>query len=147
MAEHLAVMIRSWKQMWDDYIYEGIKNGVSHTDIRANLLEAFRKEMFDLMAIRLKVEDVLCAIHTPENEAIVADIFKDEKKKWMRLVTECNKHLQTLNLLRESDFKLTDDEEGKSFEAPAFEYEEVDDPEEDDGIVYSEEETTEDVEE
>ena len=83
------------------------------------------------MSLRLKVTDVIYALHTPENDKIVENIAKNAKKKWMRLVDECRKYPETRGLLRESDFSFGDEDEAEESEESRFEYEEVDDPEDD----------------
>lgn len=104
------VQVRGWKQMWNDYIVEGLSKGVKRETIRRNLVEAFRKEIFDQMMFRMNVEDLSQAIHSPENEQMVINLMKNEKKKWMRLVAECNRYRETYNLIIESDLTLEDKE-------------------------------------
>lgn len=125
------VRVRNWKELWNDYIVEGLKKGCKPAEIRKNLVEAFRKEIFDMMAFRLKVDDLEQALHTPENEQIVINLTKNAKHKWLRLMQECRKYPETRSLLRESDLTLEDrDEETEEEEEDRFEYDDVEDPEE-----------------
>lgn len=104
------VQIRSWRQMWNDYIYEGVKQNLNRNTIRRNLVEAFRKELFDQMMFRTNVEDLSQAIQSPENEKLVTNLVENSRKKWWRLMEECQKHVETYNLILESDLTWEDKE-------------------------------------
>lgn len=125
MSEMLV--IRNKYQLWNDFIVPGIENGRKKNLIRAQLLDAIRKEVFDQMCWRLKVEDLSYAEHTPENEKIVESITKETKKKWRALIRMCDEHLVTLNLLSESDLEGLFDHSEEDEE----EFCEAEDPEED----------------
>ena len=110
------VQMRNWQQFWNDYIYEGQKAGLKNEEIRRNLIEAFRKEIFGLVMFRAKVEDLDDIPQTPENSEMLRNIFRQEQNKWKKLVQECKKHLATAMLIREDDLTLFDkpeeDDEG-----------------------------------
>lgn len=127
MSEMLV--IRNKYQLWNDFIVPGIENGRKKEMIRAQLLDAIRKEVFDQMCWRLKVEDLSYAEHTPENEKIVESITRETKKKWRALIRLCDEHLVTLNLLSESDLEGLFDNSDED-EDDEEEFCEAEDPEE-----------------
>ena len=106
MAE--MVQVRSWKHFWNDYIVEGLKNGAKPADIRRNVVDAFRREIFGQMMFRMNVDDLKKAEETPYNVRIVEKISINEKKKWDALVRHCKKYPETANLLQEGDLTLDD---------------------------------------
>lgn len=126
-----VLTIRSWRNMWNDYIVEGLKKGARREEIRRNLIEAFRKEIFGQMMFRMKVDDLTKAPQTPKNIELVKNLTINEKNKWMVLVRECEKYPQTRDLIREEDLTLEDDPEAPEREdAVTMDYEEVEDPDE-----------------
>lgn len=133
MIEH--IQIRNWRQMWNDYVYEGQKQGLKNGEIRRNLIEAFRKEIFDQIMFRAKVEDLEQLDHTEENDRIVHSIFREAMKKWKALVKECRGHLATAMLIREEDLTLFDrEEEPEEDEDDGYEIGEAEDPEEEEEV-------------
>ena len=136
------VQIRGWKQMYNDYIYEGFKNGQDAETIKRNLIEAFRKEIFGQITFRCRVEDVNDLPHTRKNDEIVTNIFKESLKKWRALVKECRQHLTTMNLLNENDLTLWDEEEQEDDDG-GYEIGEAEDPEKTDGEAEEDEEPEE----
>lgn len=115
MSEMLV--IRNKYQLWNDFIVPGIEKNRKKEMIRAQLLEAIRKEVFDQMCWRMKVGDLEEAAHTPENEKIVESIVRETKKKWRALIRMCDEHLVTLGLLSESDLEgLFSEEENEEAE-------------------------------
>lgn len=129
MAEILT--IRSWRNMWNDYVVEGLKKGAKREEIRRNLIEAFRKEIFGQLTFRLKTTDLLKVPMTPESIDIVRNITTNEKSKWRALIRECKKYPQTRDLIREEDLTLEDDPETpKREDAVTMDYEDVEDPDE-----------------
>ena len=122
----------TWRYLWNEYIYEGIKKGAKREDIRRNLVEAFRKEIFGEMMFQMKVGDLRNVPETPGNLEVVRNIMINKKKKWARLVKECEKFPQTRGLIRQKDLTLEDDQEAEEQEEePTIEFEETEDPEED----------------
>ena len=124
------LVIRSKAQLWNDIVIEGLKNGQDLKAIKANLLEAMRKEIFDQMMWRLHVDDIREAPQTEKNEKIVENITKQAMLKWKSLIRECNMYKETLNLITEEDLAtiwdvLEDDEDD------GYEVGEAVDPEED----------------
>lgn len=124
------LVIRSKAQLWNDIVMEGLKNGQDLKAIKANLLEAMRKEIFDQMMWRLHVDDIREAPQTEKNEKIVENITKQAMLKWKSLIRECNMYKETLNLITEEDLAtiwdvLEDDEDD------GYEVGEAVDPEED----------------
>ena len=106
------LVIRSKKQLWDDFIVTGLQHHWPRERIKGNLIEAVRKEVFDQMMSRMKVEDIREAPQTPKNEEIVKNISIQTRKKWESLIRECNKWMQTKGLLEVDDLKLIWPEEG-----------------------------------
>ena len=106
------LIIRSKDQLFEEFVVEALKEHVSTDDIRANLIEAMRKEVFGQMMWRMKVDDLRNAPKTPKNEEIVLKITEQARKKWHSLVKECNKWTETLNLISDDDLlKIWDNEE------------------------------------
>lgn len=130
------VTVRRWQDYWNDYICEGKKKGLKNEEIRRNLIEAFRKEIFGLVMFRAKVDDLDDLQHTKNNDVLVNNVFRNELNKWKRLVQECGKYLSTALLIKEGDLTLFDSEEKDD--------EEEDD--EDDGYEIGEAEDEEAVE-
>lgn len=106
------IAIRSWKEMWNDYIYEGFKKGLKNPEIRQNLIEAFRKEIFDQIMDKANVQDINEIEQTMGNSDMVRNIFRNSYNKWKRLVAECRKSgFRTASLIRENDLTLFDKKE------------------------------------
>ena len=91
------IQIRSVKQYFNDFIVEGLKNNqnISQSDIlmiKNQILDAFRKEIFEQIAFKLgpeaanKNRDELAALDTVQN------ILKNEFRKWKRLCIVCSEH-------------------------------------------------------
>lgn len=123
------VQVRKWQQFWNDYICEGQKAGLKNEQIRQNLIEAFRKEIFGQVMFRAKVEDLDDIPQNPKNEEMLMNIFRQEKNKWKCLVQECRKNLSTAMLIREDDLTLFD-KPGEDDEDGGYEFCEAEDPEE-----------------
>lgn len=130
------LQIRGWRQMWNDIMVKGTEEGLKSDQIKASLIEAFRKEIFGQMMFRLKVSDIELlgkVPETPENRQIVENIYRESLKKWKALVKECRQHLQTMNLIREDDLTLWDkEEEQEDDEDGGYEFCDAEDPEEED---------------
>ena len=97
--------IHSWRHMWDYYIVDGLRKGVKREEIRQNLIDAFRKEIFGQMMFRMKVDDLKQAQETPENVGIVTNIVVQARKKWVALIKMCNRYQETKDPIRESDLR------------------------------------------
>lgn len=110
MSERI-ITVRSWKEMWNDYIYEGYKKGLKNPEIRKNLIEAFRKEIFDQIMDKANVRDIEEIEQTMANSDMVRNIFRNSYNKWKRLVAECRKSFKTATLIRENDLTLFDKKE------------------------------------
>jgi hypothetical protein len=133
------VQIRGWRQMWNDYIAEGLNQGLKLPEIKRNLIEAFRKEIFGQIMFRAKVADLADIPHDLKHDEMMRSIFMQEQKKWKQLVAECRKHLATAMLIKEDDLTLFDPpDEAEAAEEPEEEEEDdfnesdlqTDDPEE-----------------
>lgn len=123
--------IRSKQELWNDFIVPGINGKTPRSTIRAQLLEAIRKEVFEQICWRTKTARPADAEHSPENEKIVASIAKETRKKWKALVQLCNERLATLNLIYEDDLAgLFDGENEADDEDEGYEFCEAEDSEE-----------------
>lgn len=137
------LQIRSKYELWNDFIVPGMENRTDREVIRAQLKEAVRKEVFDQMCWRMKVTDLNDAPHTPENEQIAASIAKETKKKWAALIRMCDERLQTMHLISESDLENLFGEPEDISEDDGYEFEEVEDPDEEGGDWDGDEKTAE----
>ena len=128
-----TLRIRNKYEFWNDFIVSGKENNLDNELIKAQILDAIRKEVFDQMCWRMKVSDLANAEHTPENERIVESITKETRKKWAALIRMCNERLATLNLLHESDLNdlFSDPEED---EDEGYEFQEADEPKDEEEI-------------
>ena len=134
-------IIRSKYQLWNEFIVEGFKNGLKTEQIRENLIEAVRREVFGQMMNQMRVEDLMSARPTEKNMRIVKNISINTRKKWEALMEMCNSQLQTLNLVRMEDLQkvwpsdyVSEEYEFAEAREPAksaFGYEEIGDPKND----------------
>lgn len=97
------IQIRSKEQLWSQYVVEGLKAGQNKDTIRANLVEVIRKEVFDQMMGRMKVDDLRAAPQTESNMRIVESISTNTRKKVVALAKMCDRYKETSGIIS-SDF-------------------------------------------
>jgi hypothetical protein len=110
MAE-VFIPIRSVK----DYIREFAVDAIykKHADpqlVKEQILDAFRREIFDQLAMKFNNPALLAAdISTvdPETKRKVDNILSNSVRKWKRLCIEFAKYKETYNLIFPSDLMVT----------------------------------------
>lgn len=111
MLEQVNVM--SAEQYFNKYAVEGIGKGADRWMVRRQLIDAFHKEIFGLVAMRAKKEfkDI-----PPEGDLeatrIARNVIKDATKKWRKLCDMFANYQQTCNLLKYDDLKMEEEEYG-----------------------------------
>lgn len=103
MAYSELIQIRSKNELRNDFIVAGKENKVSNETIKANLIEAIRKEIFGQLCFKMKVTDMKDAPATPENAAIAESVMKNAILKWRALMKMCDEHLATYGMLNDED--------------------------------------------
>lgn len=121
------LVIRSKDELFEQIVVEGLKANAGRDYMKNSLIDAMRKEFFDTLMFRLKVDDINDAPHTPKNREIVDKVIEQIIKKWRSLVKECNKWTQTLNLITEADINHIWDEQEED-EDDGYEFGEAEDP-------------------
>ena len=94
------VIIRTKEQFWKDYVLEGISKKLSKEQIKANLLNAFRGELFGQITMA-SPEGLINA--DDQTKRKVSNIIKQSGNKWKSLCMECNKYRETRGMIKPSD--------------------------------------------
>ena len=137
------VIILSAEQYFNKYAVEGIGKGSDRWMIRRQLIDAFHKEIFGLVAMRTKkpYADILPE-GDPEAMKIAKNIIHDATHKWVKLCKMFAKFKETAGLLNENDLKMYDEIE--DIGTTAEELMEQQEAEEDVGDKYEGEEAPDD---
>ena len=99
------VIVRSKEQYWKDYILTGLSNKLSKEMIRQQLLDAFEKEIFGLIALRTNTDDWRNLPETPKNKATIVNIMKQAQNKWVSLCIEAARYKETKGIILPSDLE------------------------------------------
>lgn len=99
------VIIRSKEQYWRDYILSGISKGLCHATIKEQLLEAFRKEIFGQITLRMNTDDLNKVPETLKNKKTIENIAKQSQNKWISLCIMCAGYKETKGLIMPSDIE------------------------------------------
>lgn len=91
------IQIRSVKQYFNDFIVEGLKNNksISESDvlmIKRQILDAFRKEIFEQIAFRIGPEAATMKKDDLAKLDTVNNILVNSFRKWKRLCIICSEH-------------------------------------------------------
>lgn len=106
------VRVRSIKEYFDTYAVNGIGKGMDRMLIRSQLIDAFHKEIYGLVAMRTKNQfNYIPKEGDPEAirmEAIriARNVVKEVTKKWIGLCKEFEKYKETSGLLKYDDIAL-----------------------------------------
>lgn len=100
------IRIRSIPDYLEEFGNNGVGKGVPVAQVKEQILDAFRKEMFDQICWKTKVENWADAPQTPENEKIVQNIFKQTYKKYLGVIKAFNMYKETFNMLKPDDLTL-----------------------------------------
>ena len=108
------VIVRSKEQYWRDYILTGLANHLGKETIKNQLLDAFRREMFDLIAIRTNIEDIDKVPETLRNKKTVENIARQARNKWVSLCIMCARFKETHGIILPSDIEAISAEAEKA---------------------------------
>lgn len=108
MSEKIIVMTA--EQYFDKYAKNGIGKGADRWMIKRQIIDAFRKEVFELTALRTKksYDDILKGTDA-EASRVQKNIIHDTTMKWKKLCKMFSKYKETSGLLDENDLKLYDE--------------------------------------
>lgn len=109
------VVILSAAQYFDKYAVNGIGKGADRLMIKKQLIDAFHKEIFGLVAMRSKKQFKGKIPEEGNQEAmeIARKVIKEETKKWAALIKMFEKYRETSGLLTMDDLKIDVEEEAK----------------------------------
>lgn len=106
------VKIRSIKEYFDAYAVNGIGKGMDRMLVRRQLIDAFHKEIYGLVAMRTKKQfNDIPKEGDPEAIRIARNVVKEVTKKWVGLCKEFEKYKETCGLLKYDDIALDEMEE------------------------------------
>lgn len=101
------LQIRSAERYFEEYGRNGIGKGADKWMIRRQLIDAFHKEIFGLVAMRARKRfDHIPPEGDPEAINIVKNVIRDTQKKWAKLCAMFAAYRETRNLLEIDDLKL-----------------------------------------
>lgn len=108
MQEKIEIMTA--EQYFRKFGVDGIGKGADRWMVKRQLIDAFRKEIFSLVALRTKknFEDIPPE-GDPEASRIVKNVIHDTTMKWKKLCKMFSQYKETANLLDPFDLKLYDE--------------------------------------
>lgn len=92
MAEQLPIL--SAEQYFVRFGRDGIGKGAVRELVKNQLIDAFRKEIFGLLAMRIKPN-----MSEEEKEKVRQNVYRDEQKKWRKLAGMFARYKETANLI------------------------------------------------
>jgi hypothetical protein len=105
MTEMVRVMRA--EDYFETYGRNGIGKGMDRMLVRSQLIDAFHKEIFGLVAMRAKKRfEAIPPEGDPEAIRIARNVIKDETKKWLKLCRMFSMYKETSGLLLPSDIAL-----------------------------------------
>lgn len=108
------VVVKSAEQYFKEFAENGIGKGMDRTLVRRQLIDAFHKEIFGLVAMRAKKNfDDIPEEGDPEALKIAQNVIKDETKKWIKLCKMFAMYKETENLLRYDDIAMEEKKDEK----------------------------------
>lgn len=117
MKEYVQVLRA--EDYFETYGRNGIGKGYDRIMIRRQLIDAFRKEIFGLVAMRAKKTfDDIPPEGDPEAIRIARNVIKDETKKWIKICDLFEKYVETSGLLRYDDISVEPEEAAKGEGTP-----------------------------
>ena len=103
--------IRSAEEYFKEYGRDGIGKGADKWMIRRQLIDAFHKEIFGLVAMRAKKNfNTIPPEGDPEAQRIVQNVVKDTQRKWVKLCRIFAQYQETQGLLELDDLKLDEND-------------------------------------
>lgn len=110
MAEQF-VRIRSVKEYFKEFAVEAIgKKKASPDLVRDQLLDSFRREIFDQLTLKFKDPYILAKDASQiddDTKEKVNNIISNTVRKWKRLCIEFSKYRETFNVIMPGDLMLT----------------------------------------
>ena len=110
MAEQF-VRIRSVKEYFKEFAVEAIgKKKTSPDLVRDQLLDSFRREIFDQLTLKFKDPYILAKDASQiddDTKEKVNNIISNTVRKWKRLCIEFSKYRETFNVIMPGDLMLT----------------------------------------
>ena len=108
MQEQVTVMTA--EQYFQKFAVDGIGKGADRWMIKRQMVDAFRKEIFGLVAMRTKKKfDDIPPEGDPEASRIAKNVIHDAARKWAKLCRMFAMYKETANLIGENDLKLYDE--------------------------------------
>lgn len=105
------LQIRSAERYFREYGLDGIGKGADKWMIKRQLIDAFRKEIFGLVAMRArKTFKDIPPEGDPEAIRIAKNVVHDEQKKWEKLCWMFAQYKETRGLLELDDLKMDENE-------------------------------------
>ena len=113
-----GVVVLSAQQYFNKYAKKGIGQGADRWMIKRQLIDAFKKEIFGLVAMRTgrNLNDIPME-EAAEVRKTAKNIIHDEVMKWKKLCGMFEMYVQTQNLLKPDDLKLYDEIEDQGITA------------------------------
>lgn len=110
MSERDRIETPTAEFYFNKYGKDGIGKGADRWMVKRQLIDAFRKEIFDLVALRTKVNyDDAVKEGNPETRRVVKNIIHDTTMKWKKVCKLFSMYKETANLLEIKDLKLYDE--------------------------------------
>lgn len=101
--------VRSAERYFIEYGRDGIGKGVDKWLVRRQLIDAFHKEIFGLVAMRAKKNfNTIPPEGDPEAIRIAKNVVRDTQRKWEKLCRMFAQYKETQNLLKYDDLKIDD---------------------------------------
>lgn len=97
------VPIMTADQYFERYGRNGIGKGADREMVKKQLIDAFEKEIFVLLAIRLKLKKGESPRDNPDAQRVLRNIMKDENRKWAKLCQMFAMYKETAGLLNPMD--------------------------------------------
>ena len=104
------IRIRSIKNYLQEFGNDGIGKGLPVETVKNQIIDAFRKEIFDQITFKLRIADISQAEDNPKNREAVTNIMKNSYKKWLGVIREFNKYRETRNMLKPEDLDILKEE-------------------------------------
>lgn len=109
MREYLQILRA--EDYFETYGRNGIGKGMDRTLVRRQMIDAFRKEIFGLVAMRAKKNfDEIPPEGDPEAIRIARNVIRDETRKWIKVCKMFEKYVETRGLLSYDDITIDPEE-------------------------------------
>jgi hypothetical protein len=87
-----------------------IKKKFQRKDVKELLIDAFKKEVYQLAQLRTHTDDFWAIEETEDNRRILTNIMKDIRKKWNKLCHRCSLYKETAGLITDEDLTFEEPE-------------------------------------